>query len=103
MTYDVEFTSDPAAFLAVADDLLAADPVITTVVSTVTSRHRDQDAAGVPRPQDRPLWWALVRDADGEIAGAGDADGTDPAAPALPAADARRRRRGTGPRAARPR
>jgi len=69
MTYAVEFTSDAAAFLAVADDLLAADPVLTTVVSTVTSRHRDQDAAGVPRPQDRPLWWAVVRDAEGEIAG----------------------------------
>ncbi len=68
MTYAVEFTSDPAAFLALADDLLAADPVITTVVSSVTSRHRDQDAAGVARPQDRPVWWAVVRDAE-EIAG----------------------------------
>jgi predicted GNAT family acetyltransferase len=67
--FTVEFTSDPAAFLAVADDLLAADPVVTTVVSTVTSRHRDQNAAGLPRPQGRPLWWAVVRDADGEVAG----------------------------------
>ena len=70
MTYDpVEFTTDPAAFLAVADDLLAADPVVTTVVSTVTSRHRDLDAAGEPPPTAWPEWWAVVRDSEGAIAG----------------------------------
>jgi hypothetical protein len=35
----------------------------------VTSRYRDERAAGVPPPADRPEWWAVVRDPDGEIAG----------------------------------
>ena len=37
MTHHVEFTTDPAAFLAAAEAHLAADPVVTTVVATVTS------------------------------------------------------------------
>jgi GNAT superfamily N-acetyltransferase len=64
MAHDVEFTIDPEVFLAAAQDLLAADPVVTTVVSTVTSR-----AIGEPPPSDRPRWWAVVRNEDGEIAG----------------------------------
>jgi GNAT superfamily N-acetyltransferase len=69
MPYDVELTTDPAGFLAVAADQLAADPVVTTVVATVTSRYRDQRAAGELPPTDRPEWWAVVRDEDGAIAG----------------------------------
>jgi hypothetical protein len=69
MTYDVEITTDPATFLAVAADTLAADPVVTTVVSTVTTRYRDARADGEPPPTDRPEWWAVVRDSGGEIAG----------------------------------
>ena len=69
MTHDVEITTDPAAFLAAAEADLAADPVVTTVMATVTSRHRDERAAGEPPPADRPEWWAIVRDADGAIAG----------------------------------
>ena len=68
-TYDVRFTTDPAEFLAVAQAHLAADPVVTTVMATVTSRHRDERAAGLPPPADRPEWWAVVRDAGGAIAG----------------------------------
>jgi len=68
-TYDVEITTDPAAFLAVAEDHLAADPVVTTVMATVTSRHRDEQDAGIAPPTDRPQWWAVVRDGDGAIAG----------------------------------
>jgi len=67
--YDVEFTTDPAAFLAVAEAHLAADPVVTTVMATVTGRHRDEQAAGLAPPADRPQWWALVRDTDGKLAG----------------------------------
>ena len=67
--YSVELTTDPAAFLAVAETHLAADPVVTTVMATVTSRHRDERAAGLAPPVDRPQWWAVVRDADGDIAG----------------------------------
>ena len=64
MTYAVEFTTDPASFLAVAGDLLAADPVVSTVMATVTSRM-----VGEPAPVDRPQWWAVIRDQDGGLAG----------------------------------
>ncbi len=64
MTYDVELTTDPAVFLAEAREQLEADPVITTVVATVTSRM-----LGEPTPTDRPQWWAIVRDEDGAIGG----------------------------------
>jgi GNAT superfamily N-acetyltransferase len=69
MTYVVEFTTDPAGFLAVAGAYLATDPVVTTVMATVTSRHRDEQEAGIAPPPGRPQWWAVVRDADGGIAG----------------------------------
>ena len=69
MTYDVWFATDPAEFLEIAEARLAADPVVTTVMSTVTSRYRDQREAGEPPPTDRPEWWAVVRDEAGEIAG----------------------------------
>jgi GNAT superfamily N-acetyltransferase len=64
MRHGVEFTADPEAFLAEAGDLLAGDPVVGTVMATVTSRM-----AGEPTPVDRPQWWAIVRDSDGAIAG----------------------------------
>ena len=38
MTYRVEQTTDPAAFLTLAGEHLAADPVLSTVVSTVLAR-----------------------------------------------------------------
>jgi GNAT superfamily N-acetyltransferase len=64
MTYDVEFTTDPAVFLARAEAQLAEDPVVSTVMATVTSRM-----VGEPPPTDRPQWWALVRDGAGELVG----------------------------------
>jgi len=59
---DLEFFDDPAAFLDVAGSRLASDPVLSTVVSVVTTRIRDDDAAGVGRPPEVPMWWVLVRD-----------------------------------------
>ena len=64
MAYDVEFTADPEAFLSATRDILAADPVVSTVMATVTSRM-----VGEPPPPDRPQWWAVVRDEAGEIVG----------------------------------
>jgi GNAT superfamily N-acetyltransferase len=64
MAPDVQFTTDAAEFLEVAGDLLAADPVVSTVMATVTSRM-----VGDPVPDDRPQWWAVVRDASGAIVG----------------------------------
>lgn len=57
----VEFTSDPGLFLAAAEVHLAQDPVLTTVVSTVTHKELAADAAGRPRPE-HPRWWVVVRD-----------------------------------------
>jgi hypothetical protein len=47
----------------VAGEYLAADPVVNTVVSTVAHRH------GAAPPG--PVWWLVVRDASGAVAGAG--------------------------------
>ena len=60
----MQLTTDPAEFLEIAGDLLAADPVVSTVMATVTSRM-----VGEPPPDDRPQWWAVVRDEHGEVAG----------------------------------
>ncbi len=54
---DLTFTEDPAWFLARAGDLLAADPVVTTVVGSFTRRLA---LAGEPAPDGVPRWWALV-------------------------------------------
>ena len=66
--FTVEITADPAAFLAVASEHLALDPVVTTVVSTVTHRAADEVARGLPDPE-HPRWWAVVRDSTGLVAG----------------------------------
>ncbi|NHC22371.1 GNAT family N-acetyltransferase [Nocardioides sp. IC4_145] len=67
--YAVTLTTDPAAFLREASDLLAADPVVTSVVATVTQQAVAADAAGDPAPH-HPRWWAVVRDGAGTVVGA---------------------------------
>jgi GNAT superfamily N-acetyltransferase len=65
----LEFFDDPATFLDAAADLLAEDPVLGSVIASVTQRAaREQVAsrdsrAGVRAPF-RP-WWVVVRDDDG--------------------------------------
>lgn len=66
----VHLTEDPAAFLAEAADHLAADPVVSTVIASVTRRAVDADERGVPRGE-HPRWWALVRDEAGAVVGVG--------------------------------
>jgi len=66
--HEVRITEDPAEFLALAEEHLAADPVLTTVVSTVTHRVLAQLERGVPAPP-HPRWWAVVRDGAGAVAG----------------------------------
>lgn len=68
-TTTLQFLSKPADFLAAAGDYLAADPVVSTVVTTVAHRLAAQAAAGVGLP-DRD-WWLVVRDAAGAIRGVG--------------------------------
>ena len=57
MTYALEFTEDPGAFLLRAGGLLEADPVLSTVVATATAKAIDQPAPAYPR------WWLTVTDA----------------------------------------
>ena len=63
----LEFTEDPSAFLAAAERHLAADPVLTTVVASVTHRALGEVARGVPAPA-HPRWWVVVRRGD-EVVG----------------------------------
>jgi hypothetical protein len=65
----LHFYADPAEFLAVAGPHLAADPVVSTVVTTVTHRllsRRTED----PAPPYR-RWWLAVTDEAGLVVGAG--------------------------------
>jgi GNAT superfamily N-acetyltransferase len=65
-TSTLHLTDDPAAFLSDAKGYLAADPVVTTVIATVSARL----ALGAGREAPY-LWWALAREggAEGEVVG----------------------------------
>ncbi|MEV4510015.1 hypothetical protein AB0K00_13755 [Dactylosporangium sp. NPDC049525] len=63
----LEFTTDAARFLAAADDHLAADPVLSTVVTANAHRSRSWPAGGPPRH----FWWLVVRDGAGAVVGVG--------------------------------
>jgi GNAT superfamily N-acetyltransferase len=63
----LEFLDDPARFLAEADAHLAAHPVVTTVIATVTERMAKQ---GVAAFGEAPyVWWVVARDREGDVAG----------------------------------
>jgi predicted GNAT family acetyltransferase len=70
----LEFSTDPAHFLEVAAPLLAADPVLGSVIASVTERTvrevaRGEDSwAEVGAPFQR--WWVAVRDQSGEVVSA---------------------------------
>lgn len=85
---ELQFTSDPAAFLAAASPWLARDPVLTTVVATVAERSA---RAGTPGPDGS--WYAVAHDR-GDVVGV--AMRTAPFAPrpvfALPMPDEAARR-----------
>ena len=70
MTADptLRFYADPEEFLAAAGAYLAADPVVSTVVASVTRRMAARRAEGVTLPEDD--WWLVVRDASGAVVGA---------------------------------
>jgi len=65
----LRFCADPSEFLAAAGDYLAADPVVSTVVTTVAQRLLSQQADRIAQPGRN--WWLLVRDASGAVVGAG--------------------------------
>jgi len=69
-SYSFSFTCDPGTFLAAAGDLLAVDPVVTTVVGTVTRRLLADAASGAEPPEGQPRWWVVVHDETGEVVSA---------------------------------
>ena len=71
---DLEFFDAPQPFLDAAGDLLAADPVLGSVIASVSERTARELAAGedswagVGAPFER--WWLAVRDDSGAVVGA---------------------------------
>lgn len=71
---ELEFFDDPATFLDAAGDLLSVDPVLGTVIGSVTARFAREAAVGedswadVGAPFRR--WWAVVRDRAGTVVSA---------------------------------
>lgn len=63
------FCTSPQDFLSLADDFLAADPLLSTVVATVTTRLRDQLADGSSTADPRN-WWVVVHDSSDRVVGA---------------------------------
>ena len=60
----LEFTDDPAAFLDATREHLAAEPVLTTVIATVTARMARTGGADAPY-----RWWVVARDDAGQVTG----------------------------------
>lgn len=68
--FRLDLTTDPTAFLDVAAEHLAADPVLTTVVASVTARAVAEDVRGDAHGE-RPRWWVTVRDSLDRVVGVG--------------------------------
>lgn len=64
----LQFYTDPGEFLAAAGGYLAADPVVSTVVTTVAHRLLAQQSDGMAQPG--RTWWLVVENASA-VAGAG--------------------------------
>ena len=65
----LQFCTDAGEFLTAAADHLAADPVVSTVVTTIAHRVRAEVADGIVQPERD--WWLVVRDSSGDVVGAG--------------------------------
>jgi GNAT superfamily N-acetyltransferase len=59
--FALQFTEDPRYFLHRSGGLLEADPVLGTVVASVTARAIDDMQRGEPAPA-HPRWWLTVSD-----------------------------------------
>lgn len=62
MARQEEFVTDPRRFLEAAGPLLAADPLVATVVASVTAQAARDDEAGVQPAAGLPRWWWLLRE-----------------------------------------
>jgi len=65
----LEFCDGPGSFLAAADAYLAAEPVVSTVVTTMAHRAASEVADGIRQPDGD--WWLVVREDAGHVVGAG--------------------------------
>ena len=65
---ELRFFDDPSDFLTTAGDVLAGQPVLSTVIAGVAERIREQREAGVAWPEGVPCWFVVVLDGD-EIVG----------------------------------
>jgi hypothetical protein len=65
----LQFCTDPSEFLAAAADHLAADPVVSTVVTTSAHRQLSRQADKATAPGRN--WWLVVTDSSGAVVGAG--------------------------------
>jgi GNAT superfamily N-acetyltransferase len=61
----LQFFDDPAAFLERAGPHLEADPVVSTVVSSIAYRALAQAAAGVAHRDGE--WWLVITDVSGNV------------------------------------
>ncbi len=68
MACHLEILDDPVAFLDACRAHLAADPVLSTVIASVTDRVVEADQRGLPRGE-HPRWWAVARDDEGAVVG----------------------------------
>lgn len=72
--HTLEFFDGPSEFLLAAEEVLAAEPVLGSVIASVTTRTSRELAAGhdswaeVDAPFRR--WWLVVRDASGRVVSA---------------------------------
>ncbi|MGA8247935.1 MAG: GNAT family N-acetyltransferase [Nocardioides sp.] len=65
---ELRFFDDPVAFLDLAADHLAEQPVVSTVVSGVAHKIAADAEAGVPWPAGVPCWFVVLLD-DGDVVG----------------------------------
>lgn len=61
---ELRFFDDPVAFLDVAGDVLAEQPVLSTVLAGVAERIAIQREAGIAWPDGVPCWFAAVLDGE---------------------------------------
>ncbi len=66
MAPSLEWYDDPRPFLAAAEEFLKADPVLSTIVTTVAFREAARFDVGGSAPE-QPWWFLVVRGGDGGV------------------------------------
>ena len=71
LKFGLEFFEDPGEFLDAASTYLERDAVLNNLVASVANNTKDEIAKGIPQDTSYPMWWLIVRDSAGEVAGVG--------------------------------